>query len=58
MQISDILVELLAIKLYEHDAQDHRWPSNSLTSWRSIPENDRQAYREMVADAERPVDLY
>jgi hypothetical protein len=46
LYIRDPLVELLAIKLYEHD---HRvWPT-TCPAWIAIHEEDRQLYRNMAA---------
>jgi hypothetical protein len=44
--IKDPLIELLAIKLYEHDHQG-LWPQR-INSWMAIAEEDREAYREMA----------
>lgn len=46
--IKDPLIELLAIKLYEHDHKD--WPPKTLQpGWISLPEEDREPYRNMAA---------
>ncbi len=57
MKIADPIIELLAIALYEHDHQDHRWPpkeGSRLTSWMRLDEEDRESYREM-ARGEKPI---
>lgn len=51
MKIKDPLTELLAIKLYEHDAQDGRWPlrpGNSLPNWMSLGEEERELFRQLA----------
>lgn len=51
MRILAPLVELLAIKLFEHDHQG-RWPVREGfggLSWMALPEEDREAYRQMAA---------
>ena len=50
-KIADPLIELLAIKLYEHDANDGRWPpkaGSSSQSWMATCEEDREAYRRLA----------
>jgi hypothetical protein len=60
-RVSDPLVELLAIKLYEHDTLgngDARWPSPpgfSRDCWAATCEEDREVYRGM---ARGECDLY
>jgi hypothetical protein len=50
----DILVEILAIKLYEHDGQ----PGIRLTPWMQLVDEDRQIYRNKITSADAPPDLY
>lgn len=48
MIVRDALIELLAIKLYEHDQQDGYWPpknNDRATSWARLAEDDREEYR-------------
>ena len=47
-QVTDPLIELLAIALYEHD--HNTWPptSNSSTGWGRMDDDDREIYREMA----------
>ena len=47
-QVKDPLIELLAIKLYEHD--QNTWPptSNSALAWGRIEEDQRLIYRAMA----------
>jgi hypothetical protein len=55
--ITDPLKELLAIKMYEHDAQNGKFPmreSDGYSSWRKLNEEDRQIYRE-IASGIRPL---
>lgn len=49
-RITDPLIELLAIKLYEHDCQD-TFPPKSLTGWLAMPEEDRELYRDIARGA-------
>lgn len=47
-RITNALVELLAIKLFEHD-HNGKWPvPYCVTSWMSLPEEDREIYRELA----------
>lgn len=51
MKITDPIIELLAIKLYEHDHQDGRWPpigGSRLDNWMKTCEEDRKIYRDMA----------
>jgi len=58
MKIKDPLIELLAIKLHEHDRQDGKWPGIrpgwESPSWMSIAEEDREIYRE-IARGNKPI---
>lgn len=47
MKIEDKIVELLAIKLYEHDHQG-KWPPRAVTSWMALLEEDRELYRRIA----------
>jgi hypothetical protein len=49
--ITDPIMELVAIKLYEHGGD--RYPQ-TLVSWLALPEVDREEYREM-ARGNRPI---
>lgn len=46
----DSVHELLAIKLYEHDAQSGNFPAPhaSMTSWLRLFEEDREMYRRIA----------
>lgn len=51
-RIADPLIELLAIKLYEHDTFSHApkgatWPSDR-PCWSGVCEEDRNLYRAMA----------
>jgi hypothetical protein len=47
MKISDPLIELLAIKLFEHAQEE--WPVKYITpSWRDTSEEDREIYRRIA----------
>jgi hypothetical protein len=49
--INDPLIELLAIKLYEHDHQDGMYPSvdgHRMNAWMKLCDEDRQIYRDMA----------
>ena len=51
MKITDPLIEILAIKLYEHDDQSGLWPPKqgwSLTSWMSLDDEDREIFRRIA----------
>lgn len=56
-RIKDPLIELLAIKLYEHDHQG-KWPvppTTGASSWLALAEQDREAYRQIArGDVELP----
>lgn len=59
MNDRDILIEILAIQLYEHDNSDGLWPSRgAFTSWRAQSEEDRQLYRDIVINATGPDGMY
>jgi hypothetical protein len=49
-KITHPVFELLAIKLFEHDANDGRWPPGRADqqSWRSLKEEWREVYRRMA----------
>ena len=50
MRIKDPLIELLAIKLYEHDQGE--WPlreSALAYPWMQLPDERRQLYRDMAS---------
>jgi hypothetical protein len=51
--VADPTIELLAIKLYEHDCQSGRYPA-TMNSWANICPEDRQIYRDM-AMGKRPL---
>lgn len=51
-----MLVELLAIKLYEHSSDDS-WPPRGIEPWASLTEKDRELYREKVRNAQSSADL-
>jgi hypothetical protein len=46
--VEDPGIESLAIKLYEHDGMDGRWPSAPMTSWNAQSEEDREIYRRLA----------
>lgn len=52
MDTHDMLVELLAIQLWQQEA------GGLAQSWLSLIEEDRQLYRDTVLKAERPSDVY
>jgi len=53
----DMLIELLAIKLYEHDGPGPG--GTSIKPWMAIENDaDRQIYRTIVIQADRAQDLY
>lgn len=54
MKVADPLVELLAIKLYEHDSTDghFRARGTTMTNWSSLADADREVYR-AIARGER-----
>jgi hypothetical protein len=57
----ELLVELLAIKQYEHDHSTAGWPPKpgyTATAWRFCDPEDRQMYRDMIENAENPEALY
>lgn len=57
----EILIEILAIQQYEHDNTTHDWPPKpgwGMTAWRACLPEDRQTYRDMIANAASPEDLY
>ena len=49
MKIKDPMIELLAIKLFEHDHQGVWPPKGHPTSWMAIAEEDRQTFRDMAS---------
>lgn len=59
MSDHQLLVELLAIKLYEHDSDSQRWPqSGGFVAWNFICEEDRDTYRRIINAADWPAKLY
>jgi hypothetical protein len=50
----EILVEILAIQQYEHDLG----ADIKVNPWRSLCDEDRQIYRNIVAGAAEPEDMY
>lgn len=57
----ELLIELLAIKMYEHDNSQGNWPPSpgwSQTTWRRLHRDDRQIYRDMIARASNPEGMY
>ena len=46
LKIEDPMIELLAIKLYEHDTE--YWPRLSMRGWLRLPEADRETYRALA----------
>jgi len=50
MKITHPVYELLAIKLFEHDANDGLWPPGpgGQQSWRALKEEWREVYRRMA----------
>lgn len=58
MYIREPLIELLAIKLYEHDHQNGRFPSTGgtgQTNWMKLNDEDRDIYRQ-IARGSAPLD--
>lgn len=51
MRITDPLIELLAIKLYEHDNALGWYPRHQgeTIGWMKMPESERGRYRRMAA---------
>lgn len=57
----ELLIELLAIKLYEHEAGDGMWPPRpgwGVTAWGACEPEDRQLYRDAVTKASAAEDMY
>lgn len=57
MKVKDPIIELLAIKLYEHDSTLGRWPippGNSMPNWSHVPEEERELFRQ-IARGEREI---
>lgn len=50
--VADPLIELLAIKLYEHDTLNGRNPPNLSTGWMTMANEDRELYRQMARGKE------
>ncbi len=50
MKVKDPLIELLAIKLYEHDHD--RYPPVSVYPWSLASEADREIYRQIARGKE------
>lgn len=53
MRIIYPIIELLAIKLYEHDNSLGWYPRNmgECTSWMKLPESERRRYRNLASGA-------
>ena len=47
--VKDPIIELLAMKLYEHDNYYGMTPHDTKSSWLVICEEDRQIYRDMAS---------
>jgi hypothetical protein len=58
MNDRDILIEILAIKLYEHDAGSKMWPPSVATAWNFVGPEDREVYRDMIKKADTPEALF
>lgn len=58
MNDRDILIEILAIKLYEHDHGSRRWPHVGTPAWNFIGDEDREVYRDMIKKADTPKALF
>lgn len=58
MNDRDILIEILAIKLYEHDAGARTWPHSGATAWNFLGDEDRDLYRDVVKKADTPEALF
>jgi hypothetical protein len=52
--ITDPLIELLAIKLFEHDVDSSENPGTVNTGWMMMANEDRESYRKM-ARGEEPI---
>jgi hypothetical protein len=52
--ITDPLIELLAIKLFEHDVDDAENPGAVNAGWMMLANEDRESYRKM-ARGEEPI---
>lgn len=52
LKIEHPLIELLAIKLYEHDFQGKWPPPGTQPSWIYLPDEDRESYRKMARGEE------
>ena len=51
-KVADPLTELLAIKLYEHDAGTGKWPLQPgfvVANWMHLPDEIRQLYRDVAS---------
>jgi len=46
--VSDPLIELLAIKLFEHDMVGSRSPKTPNMGWMTMPNEDREIFRKMA----------
>lgn len=47
-EVTDPLIELLAIKLFEHDTSNGRRPKTPNMGWMSMYNEDRESYRKMA----------
>lgn len=56
MDAHTILIELLAIKLFEHSPMADGAPNR--LSWSEADPEDRQGYRDQIAGASDPEQLY
>lgn len=54
MRVKDPLIELLAIKLYEHDSRLGLkfWFDKDEPTWAGLPEEDRESYRRIARGEE------
>lgn len=56
MKIINPIIELLAIKLYEHDSTTGIWPpKGNYTCWAKLCDSDKELYRLMASGQK---DLY
>jgi hypothetical protein len=49
MKIRNPLIELLAIKLFEHDSVGGEAPKTPNLGWMALPDSDRKLFRDMAA---------
>lgn len=50
--IDNPLIELLAIKLYEHDTENRKDPKVLRTGWMTMSNEDRELYRKLARGEE------